>query len=311
MLPTMAMDTSDLAGILSDFSTKQQKQWDQDRRRKRISTLASTISHCDGELSSQTRNYLYDIDLLVSQFSEDADAIIQIVKRTAKGSLGREIQRFISDAESPVVWSILKKHIERTFLSSDEAEILRQNVEAIQQASTETLASYNRRFREAAKRAYGGTVSEDAERALVKLYLRNLKSTDIARKTSVEVESPTLEKVLKFTEALEAGLQRYDSLGRRAEEEPMDVSPLSPLQQIQDTLDAVVKDQRELKRAVLHSSSGNTLPPKWATSNVASSDVTAPRGNPRSSSCYLCRGQHLAYKCPHLGDFQKHLAGKQ
>ena len=84
---------------------------------------------------------------------------------------------------------------------------MRQNIEAVHQNTAETLASYNRRYREAVQRAYGSQLSEDAQRTLMKCYLHNLYSTDMAKKASLEVELPTLAKLLTFTEQLEAGLQ--------------------------------------------------------------------------------------------------------
>ena len=38
--------------------------------------------------------------------------------------------------------------------SSDEAEVLRQNIEAVCQYTTETLASYSQRFREACNKTF-------------------------------------------------------------------------------------------------------------------------------------------------------------
>ena len=76
----------------------------------------------------QTRNYLYDIDLLLSQFIQEPDTIIKIVKKTASGALNNEIQRFITEATTPVNWATIKRQIEKTFLSSDDAEVLRQNM---------------------------------------------------------------------------------------------------------------------------------------------------------------------------------------
>ena len=91
------------------------------------------------------RNYVYDIDLLIPQLIEELDSII---KKTTTGALNREIQRFIREATTSVNWANLKQHIEKTFLSSDEAEVLRQNIEAVRQNTAETLPSYNRRYRE-------------------------------------------------------------------------------------------------------------------------------------------------------------------
>lgn len=313
----MAQEISGIGTILSEFTQKQDKQWVTEARRHRIAAAAGNIIHCDGELSSQTRNYLYDIDLLIPQFQNDMEAVVQIVKRTVTGSLGREVLRYIADSTETVQWSQLKEHIERTFLSADEPEVLRQIIDGIVQGAAETLASYNRRFREAVSRAYGTNPSEDAERTIIKLYLRNLKSVDMARKTSLEVPTPTLTAILKFTDNLEAGLQRFAALQRR-DEEPMDLSPADePLTRIQMTLDAVVADQRSLRQAIDQATSQRAPPRMVDRQNVSANPPPQfsrtrqpkrqrPTGN-RDRTCYLCSGTHLAYECPHIGEFRKHL----
>ena len=105
----------DLDRIFADFSKRQQNQWNQETKQKKIASKAATIVHCDGELSAQTRNFLYDIDLLSPQFEQDPEAIIIIVKKTATGALHREIQIFLSDTTTNVTWAVLKSHIEKTF----------------------------------------------------------------------------------------------------------------------------------------------------------------------------------------------------
>ena len=72
------------------------------------------------------RNYLYDIDLLLPQFTHEPDSIIEIVIKSASGALNHEIQRFIREATTTIEWPTLKRHIEKTFYSSDEAEVLKQ-----------------------------------------------------------------------------------------------------------------------------------------------------------------------------------------
>ena len=75
--------------------------------------------------------------------------------RTTTGPLRREILRYLDSQEEErdqVPWARLKAHLERTFLSPDEEEKVRQVVEGL--SRNETLASYNRRFREAVQQAY-------------------------------------------------------------------------------------------------------------------------------------------------------------
>ena len=96
---------SELVKIFADFSQHQQSQWDLETKFKIITSKAASIVHCDGERSSQTRNYLYD--LLIPQISQEPNAIIKIIKKTASGALNREIHRFISEATMPVDWPTL------------------------------------------------------------------------------------------------------------------------------------------------------------------------------------------------------------
>ena len=111
---TMVLPTGEreLVKIFSDFSKQQQTQWELKTKRKTIASNAASIVHCNGKLSSQTRSYLCDIDMLLPQFIQEPGAI-KIVKKTASGTLNRDIQRFIFEATIPVDWATLKCHIEK------------------------------------------------------------------------------------------------------------------------------------------------------------------------------------------------------
>ena len=92
----------EIGTILSQFTQRQYKKWTTEARHYRIAATTSTFLHCDSELSSQTRNYLYDIDLLIPQLQNDMDALIPIVKGTVTSSLGREVFRYIVDSAETV-----------------------------------------------------------------------------------------------------------------------------------------------------------------------------------------------------------------
>ena len=104
---------SELVKIFDDFSQWQQSQWNLETKQKLIASEAASIVYCDGELSSQTRNYLYDIDLLIPHFTQEPDTIIKIVKKTAGRALNHEIQRFITESTMPVDCPTLKSHTEK------------------------------------------------------------------------------------------------------------------------------------------------------------------------------------------------------
>ena len=85
----MAEQISGIGAILSQFTQKQDKQWVTEARRHRIAVAARNIIHYDSELSFQTRGN-YDIDLIIPQFQNDMDTVVQIVKRRITDSINRE-----------------------------------------------------------------------------------------------------------------------------------------------------------------------------------------------------------------------------
>ena len=66
-------------------------------KRKNISR---SIQKCDGELSTQIRNFFYDIDMILPRFAGDNKAILKIVTKTSTGALSREIQHYVTDNEN-------------------------------------------------------------------------------------------------------------------------------------------------------------------------------------------------------------------
>ena len=77
--------TTNLVGLYNDFKTvqttfhtQQAQQWQAQQRKDKLRGLSESLTPCDGELSSQTRNFLYDIDLLLPQLQHDNAWILLI-----------------------------------------------------------------------------------------------------------------------------------------------------------------------------------------------------------------------------------------
>ena len=175
--------------------------------------ICSGIQKCDGELSTQTSKFLYDIDMILPRFAEDNKAILKIVPKTSPGALARDIQCYVTNNEN-TDWNELKSHLKHTFLSANESEKLRCVVEDTKQLAVETLASYNRHMREMVRCAYRSTLSDDAERIVLRAYLRGLISIDLAKKGSLEIPSQTFTETLTYTKKIYARLERFMALSR-------------------------------------------------------------------------------------------------
>ena len=297
-----------------EFQQLQKQEWDYQKRRNKISGICSSIQKCDGELSTQIRNFLYDIDMIVPRFEGDHKAILKIVTKTSTGALAREIQRYVTDNHD-TNWQELKSHLERTFLSTDESEKLRCVVEETKQAAAETLASYNRRMREMVRRAYGSTLTVDAERLVLRAYLRGLRSVDLAKKASLEMPSQTFTEALTYTEKIEAGLERFMALsrndvGEKRQEEPMDTAAVSRgmycevaavMKTLADGQQQIIEQQKLLVNAAV----GRQQPVQ---------DYHQPPGQDRRSGplkCFACGGNHLRRNCPEWKEWKEFQRGRK
>ena len=146
---------NDFKAVQTTFNSQQNVQWQTQQRRDKLKGLSESLTPCDGEISTQTRSFLYDIDLILPHLKNDNAGVLLIATRVTCGPLRLEILRFVEsqpEDRGNVPWSRVKAHIEGTFLSADEDEQLRVTVEELKQNGNETLASYNCRLRDAVQR---------------------------------------------------------------------------------------------------------------------------------------------------------------
>jgi hypothetical protein len=89
------------------------------------------------------------------------------------------------------------------------------------------IVSYNRKFREAAEKAFPLPRNPDVDRIILHCYEKNLYSKQLVQKLVVENNPQDVDAAMVFTEAQSAGQSRLQSLGLlpgQNEHEPMDIS---------------------------------------------------------------------------------------
>ena len=96
----------------------------------------------------------------------------------------------------------MRNHIRVSFLSANEDERLKSEVEKMMQASYETVSMFNRKFREAACRAYQHPCIPNAEKTVIRAYTRGLYDTDIAKKLTTDRHPGNLDAAMAYTEQL-------------------------------------------------------------------------------------------------------------
>ena len=182
-------------------------------------THVKRITPCDGVSTTAVREWLQEIDITVPHCRQHPDLVITIACLTSIGSLHREIERFLLQNQNQnITWLVLRTHLRDAFLSANEEEALRRDVEKMQQTQYENAASYSRRFRDASDSAYPGPRNPDQQRILLRIYAKGLRSSATARRLVEQGHPQNIDQAIALVLQYEADLDRYEQLDRREEE---------------------------------------------------------------------------------------------
>ena len=101
--------------------------------RDKIKALIRCTTQSDGVTTSQVRDWIKEVNIALDQVGEGH--IIEIVAGTVTGPLRWDTERFIAQhiaannvTRPNVPWPALREHIQRSFLHTDEAAALREEV---------------------------------------------------------------------------------------------------------------------------------------------------------------------------------------
>ena len=266
-------------GALQDPAALFQAHLAQDRHIKEREWEETTIERevrrvvkCDGVEAEQVKEFLKEIGLVPAHIR------IEVASRASTGPLRRELERF-RNTNDGVGWEPLKNHMLSAFVSTDNTERIKKELEKIKQSVYETIVGYNRRFRELAEEAYPAAQrNDDQERALVKAYGKGLAQDHMARKLTSQGWPANLQAALNRMATTETSREVYDHLGRLTESmevgELTKPSPQPPLE-IQRLKSHIAKLEAQIARS---------RPPRQSS-----------QSQPR---CYNCnKVGHIAREC--------------
>lgn len=198
----------------------------------KIQYYASGIRKCDGTVASEVREWLQAIDTVDQQAPNGL--VLEVASNTAVGTLNRELEHFVTatvNAMPPgppapvrgaVGWAALRTHLQASFLSINEEENLKLELERVQRATYQTVPQYNVDFRAKAVRAYAPPWNAATNRILVRAYVRSLNDRRLSGKV-LDAQPANLNAAMTRADQVSAvDEQRTQLLGP----EPMDVSAL-------------------------------------------------------------------------------------
>ena len=198
------------------------KRHEEEKSREEVKIWIKKTSQCDGSTVSAMREWLMDIDLVHENFGDSrVIQTLDVATTVATSSLRREILRIMKETPG-IKWKEVREKLQNRFLSINENEALRQNLEKLKQSQTESVANFCRIFRDAAEQAYPPlSRNEDQQRLILRHFLQGLKSNELAKRLNNEGRPNTIEEALKLVAQYEEDADRYRRLERI--EEPMEI----------------------------------------------------------------------------------------
>ena len=293
------------------ISHEQARRHMSDRQRRTESKLERQITVCSGDCPQAVRTWLSEIELSIPQI-EGNGAVVRMASGTVAGALREELERYLSQrwqeehiAREAVPWVAIKEQMKAAFLATDEAAHLRDECAKVRQSAYEEVASYNRRFRSLANKAYPPEDrNPDQQRILVDAYIKGLTSDKIAE----EVISNGLPEELEPTMlCVSRCAERRSRLNRlRRVEEPMELGAVggkqpAPRPEQHNNQDSTERLTHKLLKQLI--GSVEKLHTKQEKLVIQRMDKTKPTRKSRTDDgkliCYNCSGVgHISRDCP-------------
>ena len=314
---------------------------DRIREQHRIldSHIRSTPS-CDGSSIPLVRDWMQAVSMARPYFpAATADVeTLKLVIATLQGPMRRCYEHFLDsqDDRNNVTWAAVKTHLRAAYLTSDESEFLRSELQTIKQSAYESTGSYSRRFVEAANKAY----DEDDRNAVVQqivldLYMQGLYSSALMDRLILEVEPTSMDEATAAVASFAAKQERLKRLKSQrksatstTEEEPMEIgafaknskASLNPasdpsmadaLLSLARQMQGVQKEVTKLKASSLQQTT-TQVQPLQQTQQVAAVPVAQTAVRPllpaHKYPSHTPDGQVICYECGGWGHIGKNCA---
>ena len=215
---------------------KRDRQREQERDNQEADTWARDISKCDGSSAASIRIWIEE----VKQALNHTDAVARLVIRTTTGTLRKELETFMGPGDrSRFQWDDLKRYVVRNFMSDQDKEELRAEVEVMCQKDYESTKDYGRKYKEAVDLAYPLTIlspqNDIADRYILGGFIRGLSDRKLAerlvRRGLPDTLDDTIKAALKMEDAEKGVKSMFKVAGRNSQptrqEEPMEIDAMA------------------------------------------------------------------------------------
>ena len=226
-------------------------------------TWARDIAKCDGKSAASIRTWIEE----VAQALNHTDAVARLAVRTTTGPLRKDLECYMGSGDrSRFTWDDIKRYVVRNFMSDQDKEELRAEVEVMCQKVYETTKDYGRRYRDAVDLAYPLSVlspqNDIADRYILGGYVRGLLDRKLAerlvRKGLPDTLHDTIKEVAKMEDAEKGVKSMFKVPGPlpqtqappppARQEEPMEIDALAGPQASNAAPSPLEKEVANMKR---------------------------------------------------------------
>ena len=218
---------------------------------------AKDITKCDGKSAAAIRTWIEE----VKQALNHTDAVARLVIRSTAGPLRKDLEAFMGPGDrSRFSWDDLRRYVVRNFMSDQDKEELRAEVEMMAQKAYESTKDYGRRYKDAVDLAYPLTIqspqNDIADRYILGGFIRGLEDRKLAERLVRKGLPDTLDDVIKAAlkmEDAEKGVKSMFSVPGRTtqptrQEEPMEIDAMASSSRSNPVPSPLEKEVANMKR---------------------------------------------------------------
>ena len=212
--------------------------------KKRTEVLADAVAttrKCDGTSIPMVREWLLEIQMARAYFTvaNKEEDTRKLVVKTLQGPMRRFHEAFLDDQadRNNVTWAAIKTSLKSAYLTPDETEYLRSELERIKQSAYETSGAYARRYSEAANMAYcKDDRNEVVQNVVLEKYIKGLRCNALKKRLIEEAKPKTIDEAMLAVQDFTAQAERLKRMvthgsdkeeNQNSREEPMEVGAMA------------------------------------------------------------------------------------
>ena len=285
------------ANVERQAATAAAAQTEERRRREAdVSGACRTVTICDGMTPAEVREWIRAMDVV---HVREPAIIITVAVRTSKARLLEAIEAHVAAQaalappvlRNAVPWAGLRDVLKMALLGPGDADTVRQELAAAQQAAHEDVSSYSLRFVTMARDAYPPPRGADLERIVTKYFTRGLISPSLREILVVHRRPADLAAAITTAKEVAAAQAEMNALGGAqsvavvANASP----PVTKMEAVPNT--AAAEDKPEMLAIA-------ALERKFDKMLTRQGEQKAGVRKPVSSECFNCgRRGHFAREC--------------